>query len=326
MQYTKLGSSSVEISRFMLGTWAFGGDEWWGPQDDRDSEAVMATAIAQGVTAWDTAPVYGKGHSEEVIGDFLGQRSIRTHVVIASKVGLTWNLLGRIGHDLRKERMLKEIDATRRRLKTDYLDLYQIHWPDPAVPVRDSALVMHDLYTQHLIRAVGVSNYSVEQMQEFLRYCPLHCLQVPYNMLRRDIERDIIPFCREKNIAVIVYVPLASGVLSGKFFCGEKIPGDICRRKHKELQRNTFQVNKTLIQGLRDISRTYDKTVAQLVLAWTVSQPGITAVIAGCRNQEQIEENVGGFGWNLSAGDRGRIEDLLSRREESLIGSMRKVR
>jgi len=321
MNYKSLGTSSVQVSEFILGTWAFGNDAWWGHQDDKDSFEVLSEAFAQGVRAFDTAPVYGKGHSEEIVGSFIVSRQIQRQSVIATKLGLRWNALGRIDHDLSRERMLKEIDESRQRLKIDVIDLYQVHWPDPKAPIRETAETMRTFYKEGLIRAIGVSNFSVEQMREFLRFSPLHCLQAPYNMFKRDLEKEIIPFCRERNIALIVYVPLCSGILTGKFFFGQKIPGDLCRKKHRELQRERFQVNKEAVAQLKEIADAYTKTLAQLVLCWTSMQDGITAVIAGARTKAQLLENAGGFGWQMTQEDRDAIEQILRDRSMRLEGS-----
>jgi len=318
MNYHNLGSSSVAIPQFIVGSWAFGGDAWWGTQDDADSVSVMRAALAEGITTFDTAPVYGKGHSEEVIGSYLAERGIRAQAVLATKLGLSWNSTGRIDHDLSQKRMLQEIEESRGRLRTDYLDLYQVHWPDPKSPVAAVAETMNRFYQQHLIRAIGVSNFSIEQLEEFIRHAPLHCLQSPYNMFNRDLESEIVPFCRQKNIALIVYVPLCSGVLTGKFFFGEKVPQDICRRKHKELGRERFHSNKNTVQQLKSIADTYHKSLAQLVLCWTAMQEGVTGVIVGCRNERQFKENLGGFNWQISSADLEAIGEILDQREQSL--------
>lgn len=319
MHYHNLGSSSVAISQLIVGTWAFGSDAWWGQQDDSDSIAVMRASLSEGVTTFDTAPVYGKGHSEEVIGAYLAERGVRAQAIVATKLGLSWNSTGRIDHDLTREKMLVEIEESRRRLRTDYFDLYQVHWPDPKVPIAAVAESMNYFYQQHLMRAIGVSNFSIGQLEEFIRHAPLHCLQSPYNMFHRELESEIIPFCIQKNIALIVYVPLCSGVLTGKFFFGEKIPQDICRRKHKELGRERFHINKNTVQQLKTIADRYRKSLAQLVLCWTAMQKGVTGVIVGCRNERQFKENLGGFNWQISAEDLAAIEQLLDQRKQALV-------
>ena len=183
MEYRRISKVNIEISVLGLGTWAFGGDAWWGPQKDVDSLSVLEKAINEGINLIDTAPVYGKGHSEELIGKFLKKKRLRDKVIIATKLGLSWKN-GRIYRDLSRKRMLEEIDESRRRLQTDYIDIYQVHWPDPNTPIAETATVMYEFYKKGLIRAIGVSNYSVEQMQEFMKYSPLHTLQPPYNMFK----------------------------------------------------------------------------------------------------------------------------------------------
>ena len=199
MQYQKLGNSELKIAPLILGTWAFGGGSWWGPQDDKNTVEVLEAALKSGISALDTAPMYGKGRSERVIGDFIKKRKNREKIILATKVGLSWQG-PRILHDLSKKRILEELDQSRLRLQSDFIDLYQIHWPDPKTPIGQSAEVLHSLFQKGLIKAIGVSNYSVEQMSEFLEYAPLHSLQPQYSMFERGIEDSIVDFCLEKNI------------------------------------------------------------------------------------------------------------------------------
>jgi len=315
MEYRKLGSSLLEVSTICLGTWAFGGDKWWGYQEDNDSLAVLEEAIARGVNFIDTAPVYGRGHSEEVIGSFIAQENCREKIILATKLGLGWE--GRdIFHDLSRKRMFEEIDASRKRLKTDYFDLYQVHFPDPETAVGETAEIMHKFYQQGTIKAIRVSNYSVAQIAEFKKHSPIHSLQPPYSMFDRGIEEDIIPFCIENSIGIITYAPLYSGLLTGKFFLDDaKVPSDINRKmKRQDLEEPCFSINKTTLLKLKDVAESQGKTLAQLVLNWNYNQEGITSAIAGTRKLAQLYDNLGSVGWKISEDDLKTIEDILAER------------
>jgi len=315
MEYRKLGNSSLEVSVICLGTWAFGGDRWWGHQEDKDSTEVLEEALARGANFIDTAPVYGRGHSEEVIGSFIAQGNIREKVVLATKLGLRWD--GRsIFHDLSRKRMFDEIDASRKRLKTDYFDLYQVHWHDPDTPIGQTAEIMHKFYQEGIIKAIGVSNYSVAQIKEFMEYAPIHSLQPPYSMFDRAIEEDIIPFCIENSISIITYAPLYSGLLTGKFFLDDtKIPGDINRKmKSQHLEEPCFSINKMTLLKLKKIADKNGKTLAQLALNWNFNQRGITSAIAGTRKLAQLYDNLGSADWRLAEEDLTTIGNILSQR------------
>jgi len=312
VEYRKCGDFSLSV--LGLGTWAFGGDKWWGPQDDKDSWLVLKKAIEKGINLIDTAPVYGRGHSEEVIGKFLKKEKLREKVILATKVGLSWKN-GKIYHNLKKKRMMEEIDESRKRLDVDWIDIYQVHWPDPDTPIGETAETMYKFYSKGLIKAIGVSNYSVEQMKEFMKYSPLHILQPPYNMFKRDIEEETIPFCKENKISIISYIPLHSGILTGKFFLqGARIPDDLCRKNHSDLKEPLFSINKKILSQLNEIASRYHKTLTQLVLNWTYHQEGITSILVGARKEQQLEENLGSVHWEIEEKDLKKIEEILSQR------------
>ena len=319
MEYRKLGTSGLSVSVICLGTWAFGNDSWWGYQSDKDSFAVLDESLKRGINFLDTAPVYGRGHSERVIGSFIKKTKTREKVILATKLGLRWEARN-ILHDLSRERMLKEFDESRKRLGTDYFDLYQVHWPDPDTPIGATAEVMYNFYKKGIIKAVGVSNYSVEQMQEFIKYCPIHSCQPFYNMFMRDIEGKVIPYCLDNSIGIITYAPLHSGLLTGKFFLdGVKVPDDINRKtKKRDLQEPFFSVNKDTLVKLKQIADKYQKTLAQLALNWNYSQKGITSTIAGTRKLTQLIDNCAGAGWKISDTDQDKIKYILDQRLERI--------
>jgi len=317
-EYAYLGSSNLKVSKLSLGTWAFGSDEWWGAQDDELSRETIYRAIDLGINLIDTAPVYGKGHSETIVGESLKRKGLRDKVILATKVGLRWK--GKLIYsNLKRESIWEEFEDSLKRLNTDYIDLYQVHWPDPFTPISETASSLCELYQKGKIKAIGVSNYSVSQMTEFLKYCPLHSLQPLYNMFRREAERDILPFCIRNNIGIIAYSPLNNGILTGKFFLGEKIPEDTVRRGNPDLKGRNFKINKEIILELNRIAFQYQKSLSQLALNWVIKKPGITSAIVGARNKEQVEENSGCIGWSIPEDDSLKIEEILKRREE-LIG------
>ncbi|MFH1504177.1 MAG: aldo/keto reductase [Candidatus Omnitrophota bacterium] len=318
MEYKIISNTDLKVSVITLGTWAFGGDVWWGAQQDKDSMEALDAAIEKGITTIDTAPVYGRGRSERVIGVFIKKRKLREKVVLATKLGLSWEG-PKILHNLSKKRMLDELDESRQRLQTDYFDIYQVHWPDPNTSIGETAEVMCSLYEKGIIKAVGVSNYSAARMKEFMKYSPLHSLQPPYNMFKRSIEKDIVPFCLENNISILSYIPLQSGILTGKFFFDDvEVPDDLCRRNHKDLKQPYFSVNKQALTKIKEIADKYKKTLTQLVLNWTYSQQGITSIITGARNLKQLEENIDAVGWKINSEDNMEIESILREREHNI--------
>ncbi|MBD3263904.1 MAG: hypothetical protein GF375_02230 [Candidatus Omnitrophica bacterium] len=315
----RIPSLDIEVSPVCLGTWAFGGDKWWGKQEDKDSMGVLHGVVERGINFIDTAPVYGRGRSERVIGGFFKKTGLREKIILATKVGLSWEG-PRIIHNLSARRMGEEVDESRKRLKTDYLDLYQVHWPDPHTPIGETAEMMYSFYKNGTVKSIGVSNYSVSQMQEFRKYSPLHCLQPEYSMFNRSIEKETVNYCLENNIAIISYAPLYSGLLTGKFFLnGAAVPEDINRKmKSKDLSEPLYSINKTFLLKLDGIASKYGKTLTQLAINWNFSQRGIISSIVGMRNEIQAEENLGSMGWSISDDDKKEIDSLLAQRSEEI--------
>ena len=320
MEYRKLGGSALQVTTLALGTWAFSGDKWWGRQDDLASRKTLYRAIELGVNFIDTAPIYGNGHSETIVGQTLKEGNLRDKVILATKVGLRWEKPdSEISFEcLKRESILEELEDSLRRLKSDVIDLYQVHYPDANTPIAETAQTLYKIYQQEKIKAVGVSNFSVDQMQEFMKHSPLHSLQPKYNMFRTEIESEILPFCIKNNIAVIVYSPLNSGVLTGKFFFGQRIPQDKVRSLNYDLKEENFQINKEIISKLKEIAAKYKKSLTHLALNWVVAQKGVTCAIVGARNPAQIEENAGALGWEINQQDNTLIESILKEREERI--------
>src|SRR6195256_962273 len=228
MEHANIPATSLSVSRVAIGTWAIGG--WmWGGTDETESIATIRVALDHGINVIDTAPVYGFGRSEELVGKAIAQGGLRSRVLIATKTGLEWEN-GRVFRNASRARILREIDDSLRRLRTDHIDIYQVHWPDPVVAIEETAEAMHTLFRQGKIRAIGVSNFSVSQMDRFRRVAPLHVLQPPYNLFERGIEADLLPYCRKNKIATLGYGALCRGLLSGRMQADTAFDGDDLRR------------------------------------------------------------------------------------------------
>jgi len=323
MQTRKLGYTDLYLTTVGLGTWAIGGGGWaygWGPQDDTDSIRAIQRALDLGINWIDTAAVYGLGHSEEIVGKAI--RGRRDQVIIATKCGLVWDEGSTTPYGrLKAWSVRQEVEASLRRLGVDVIDLYQIHWPNPDEDIEEAWATIADLVREGKIRYAGVSNFSVEQMKRIQPIHPIASLQPPYNMLRRDIEAEILPFCAANNIGVIVYSPMASGVLTEKFSRQwvASLPDDDWRKKYSgHLQEPELSANLTLVEGLKAIAARYGRTVSQLAIAWTLRRPEVTAAIVGARRPDQIEQTAPAADWTLPPEVLAEIDDLLARRAEAL--------
>jgi aryl-alcohol dehydrogenase-like predicted oxidoreductase len=309
MEMTDVADTTLRVSRVALGTWAIGG--WmWGGTDDPRSVATIREALAHGVNIIDTAPVYGFGHSEEIVGKALAEGNLRSRVVIASKVGLEWRD-GRVFRNSSPARILKEIDDSLRRLRTDVIDIYQVHWPDPTVPIEETAETMHMLLRQGKIRAIGCSNFSVAEMEKFRQVAPLHVVQPPYNMFERGIETDILPYCLEHKITTLGYGALCRGLLSGRMRADTTFDGDDLRRNDPKFQQPRFgQYLDAVAQLNRFAERRYGKQVIHLAVRWMLDQ-GIGVALWGARRPDQLRPVDEISGWSVDAAGRAGIERIL---------------
>ena len=310
MEFRKLGTSDLSISTVGFGCWAMG-KTWWGDDVvDDDSVAAVNLALELGINFYDTAQAYGCGHSERVLARGL-KGAPRDKVIIATKTGLNWDESEHIFNDSTPEYILRSCDDSLERLETDYLDLLQIHWPDPKVPIADSAAAMKELHDSGKIRAVGVSNYSPAQMTEFMEVCPLHSLQPPYSLLTRGIEAEILPFCREHNIGVLAYSPMARGLLTGRYDETATFPATDGRHGDGLWQGERLARNVAAVRELTKIAQAAGHTMAHLALAWVISQPGMTCALAGAKRPYQIEETAAASGWILDPATLAEIEQII---------------
>ncbi|MCM5705047.1 aldo/keto reductase [Larsenimonas salina] len=311
METITLPNSDLTGSRIALGTWAIGG--WmWGGTDEKQSIDTVKSAVERGITTIDTAPVYGFGESETLVGKALKQHGLRDQVLLATKCGLNWTEDSAVYRDATQSRLTQEVEDSLRRLQTDRIDLYQLHWPDPTVEIDEVAHTLQTLKEQGKIRAVGVSNFSVEQMNAFNRVCPLSTIQPPYNLFERDIERDILPAARDANIGTLTYGALCRGLLSGKMREDTTFDGDDLRNNDPKFQKGRFEQYLKAVKRLDDYAREhYNKTVLELSLRWLLDQDGVSIALWGARRPDQLDPADNVMGWSLDQNAKRDIDAIL---------------
>jgi len=321
MQLKKLGWTDLELSRVGLGTWAIGGGGWpdaWGPQDDRQSIDTVLGALDHGINWIDTAPVYGLGHSEEVVGraiTWLAQKPI-----IATKCGLRWDPDRKIYGELTASSIINEAEDSLRRLNIETIDLYQIHWPDPAEAIEEAWQAIRRLIDAGKVRYGGVSNFSPSQMRSVQDHHPIASLQPAYSMLRRQVEDEVLGFCAEHEIGVVAYSPMQKGLLTGKVTAEwvDSLPDDDHRRLDPQFQPPELMANVALAEGLSRLAQETGHSAAQLAIAWVLRRPELTSAIVGARRPDQIEETADAGDWSPADSTFERIDELLTIRSQSV--------
>ncbi|MGC2160549.1 MAG: aldo/keto reductase [Silvibacterium sp.] len=289
---------TAHVSRIGLGTWAIGGSEW-GEVSDGDAIASCLAIFEHGINLIDTAPIYGRGRAEELIGKAMRQHGHREKFYIATKAGLEWNDRGVFANS-DPARLRQEFEDSLRRLGTEYVDLYQIHWPDTTIPVERAAEVLLTLYVEGRIRAIGVSNFSAAQMEAFRSVAPLHSNQPPYNLFERAIDDEVLPYCREHSIAVLTYSSLCRSLLAGRLTLDTKFPEGDVRRVDPKFQPPRFAQYLQAVARLGDFARErYGKSVLEVAARWVLDQPGVSAALWGAKRPEQLNAVDGIFGWKL---------------------------
>jgi aryl-alcohol dehydrogenase-like predicted oxidoreductase len=310
VEYTKIGNTGIDVSRIGLGTWAIGG--WmWGGTDEDESIRTIRSALDHGINLIDTAPVYGFGRSEEIVGKALADRGLRNRTVLATKVGLDWRGSQPL-RDGSPRRIFKEIEASLKRLRTDVIDIYQVHWPDPATPIEDTAAAMGTLYKQGKIRAIGVSNFSPEQMTRFSKIAPIHTVQPPYNLFERGIEQDVLPHSWWQGISTLTYGSICRGLLSGRMNAQTKFGRDDLRRTDPKFQQPRYGQYLDAVDRLDRFARdNFGKQVIHLALRWVLDKAGVTAALWGARRPDQLDPIGEVTGWQLSRKDREQIVRIV---------------
>ena len=310
MEYILISGTKMTASRIALGTWAIGG--WmWGGSDEAESIRTIHAALDKGINLIDTAPVYGFGVSEEIVGKAIEQRGRREDVLIATKVGLEWRN-GSIFRNASRDRIRREVQDSLRRLRTDYIDIYQVHWPDPTVPIEETARAMQALHKEGLIRGVGVSNYSPEQMDRFMAVSELHTVQPPYNLFERQIDRDVLPYVREKGLSALVYGSLCRGLLSGRMQPDTKFTGDDLRKSDPKFQSPRYAQYLKAVQQLDALAqKRYGKRVIDLAVRWVLDQPGVSVALWGARHPSQLEAVTDALHWKLDKDALAAIDQIL---------------
>lgn len=309
IEHADIPGSSLKVSRIAIGTWAIGG--WmWGGTDEAQSISTIRAALEHGVNLIDTAPVYGFGRSEEIVGKAIAEGGLRSRLAIATKVGLEWRD-GEVFRNASRDRIMREIEESLRRLQTDHIDIYQVHWPDPKTPIEETAEAMNALLKQGKIGAIGVSNFTVEQMERFRKVAPIHVLQPPYNLFERDIEADILPYCRKNNIATFGYGALCRGLLSGRMRPDTVFSGDDLRRVDPKFQPPRFGQYLAAVERLDQLARErFGKRVIHLAVRWMLDQ-GVTTALWGARRPDQLQPIDGVSGWSLDASAKAEIDRIL---------------
>lgn len=311
-----LGLSDLHITPIGFGAWAIGGGGWafaWGTQDDADSIAAIREAIDLGVNWIDTAPVYGLGHSEEVVAKALEGVANRPYVF--TKCGRVWDENRQIGKRLKADSIRRECEASLRRLRVEVIDLYQIHWPEPDEDVEEGWAEVAKLRAEGKVRWIGVSNFSVAQLKRAAAIAPVVSLQPPYSMLRREVEAEVLPHCLSESIGVIAYSPMASGLLTGAW-THERLAGlpadDWRKAKNPLFHEPKFSRHLRLVELLKEIGRPHGRGPGEVAIAWVLRHPAVTAAIVGARKAGQLKELVGAAEFRLSEPELGRVERFLS--------------
>jgi aryl-alcohol dehydrogenase-like predicted oxidoreductase len=309
-----LGKSDLHLTPIGYGAWAIGGGNWefaWGAQDDDESLRTIERALDSGLNWIDTAAIYGLGHSEEIVGRALKNRTHKP--LVFTKCSMRWHADRNIYRSLSAKSLQQEIENSLRRLGVDTIDLYQIHWPDPEGEIEEGWETLARFQEEGKVRYIGVSNFSVAQMKRAQAIAPITSLQPPYSLLRRDIESEILPFCLEKNIGVINYSPMVSGLLTGKMTAErvKNLPEDDWRKRSSNFQSPKLERNLELVDLLRAIGQEHGVEPGVVAVAWTLRHPAITAAIVGARRPDQVDGILPAATFRLTDAEAARVEKWL---------------
>ncbi|MBR8833172.1 MAG: aldo/keto reductase [Stigonema ocellatum SAG 48.90 = DSM 106950] len=310
MEFTQFGQTDLKVSKICFGTWQAGGD--WGSVEEADNKAAIRKALELGINFFDTAQAYGFGASEKLLSEALKDElhNSRDKIVIATKGGLRKEG-NQVLRDCSSKWLRQGLEDSLRFLNTDYIDIYQMHWPDPHTPFEETAKVLDEFVKEGKIRYVGVSNYDADQMAEFEKTRKIDALQPPYHLFRREIEKDILPYCQEHGIGVLVYGPMAHGLLTGSLTPDWKFSEDDWRSKSKLFQGESFRKNLEVVNKLQKFAEERGHTVAQLAVAWTLANPVVDVAIVGARRPKHIEGTAAAAEFHLPEADLQQIEEIM---------------
>jgi len=291
MELRNISDTGIKVTPIGIGTWVTGG--WmWGGADENESANAIETALANGVNLIDTAPVYGFGKSETIVGKTIKKLNCRSNIILATKFGLQWDEKERIRRNSSRERILKEIDDSLKRLQTDYIDIYQLHWPDPNTSLEETMRTLIELRKKGKIRAIGVSNFNVAQIKKISSYGKLDCIQPPFNMFEQEIKSDILPYCAENKISTLTYGTLCRGLLTAKFNKNDTFPKGDLRNSDPKFQGDKFNAYIETVEKLKIIADRKNSSVTQLAIEWTIAQPAVTCALIGMRTGTQAQINT----------------------------------
>ena len=312
MEYRMLGASDLNVSVIGFGAWGIGGSPFWSNEGDAVSVRAIRKAYDLGINFFDTAPVYGFGHSEELLGKTL--KPFRDKVIYATKCGLRWEKksLGSITKNATRRSILEEIEQSLKRLDTDYIDLYQVHWPDVETSQEETMETLLKVQEQGKVKVIGVSNYSVEQMEAIMKSGKIESLQPDYSLLNRSIEKEVVPYCERNKIGIIAYSPLASGLLTGKYGKNAKFSDWRGKGIIGCFSGVQFEKNMKKVARLKAMGKSIGKTCGQMAINWVVSQGQLTTALLGVKNEQQVEENVDALGWKLDSRQQEEISCIFS--------------
>lgn len=318
METIHLPSLKRPVSRICLGTWAIGGWMWGGTEEEESIQTILS-ALQLGINMVDTAPAYGFGASEKIVGKALKQYKHRERIILATKVGIEWHD-EKVVRNSSPKRIRKEIEDSLKRLQTDYIDLYQVHWPDPLTPIEETAKAMLTLLEEGKIRAIGVSNFSPAQMQEFMKVAPIHTSQPPYNLFEREIEKNIFPFTEKHHIITLAYGALCRGLLTGKMRLDTIFNGDDLRKVDPKFRAPRYEQYLSAVSELDKYAKyKYDKNVIALAVRWLLDR-GQTIALWGARHPEQLQPVKEVMDWSLTEDDMKQIDAILKKTITDPVG------
>jgi aryl-alcohol dehydrogenase-like predicted oxidoreductase len=317
-QYT-IPNTELTVSRVALGTWAIGGWMWGGTEEKRSIDTIHA-ALNKGITLIDTAPVYGFGKSEEIVGKAVEEYGGRENLFLSTKVTLDWTGKQGIRRNGSRDRIMREIEDSLKRLRTDTIDIYYVHWPDCTRPIAETAAVMRELYEQSVIKAVGVSNFTQDQMDVFRGECPLHLCQPPFNIFERDIEKDIKPYCERHGITLMTYGAICRGLLSGKMSRDRKFEGDDLRNNDPKFKEPRFSSYLQAVAKLEKLAKKrFNRSLLAFSLRW-IFEKGIPVAIWGGRKPSQLDPVDDIMGWSMDLATLSAVDSILAETVTQPVG------